>query len=231
MRDMIKDKEYFEDYIQRQKKRLTKFESWLEDESLKDRFDTFYSQIWSIKLNILYAMYSKGDNLEEVQNQFEDLIEDWKLLFDTQTHRPPHGKIMNMMSLFILFNEKQKAREIYDKYLTEEEKNDWILNFLLSDDISNLDNISGEIKFGKLYLPIQNLILDGNIENIKEYMQKKWYKAHNDFPWYDDHKSKVNVYCGYWAFLIGAIVKKLDLYDGSLKDVDYYPYDLVSFNK
>ena len=36
-------------------------------------------------------------------------------------------------------------------------------------------------------------------------------------------------YCGYWSFEAGAIVKLLGIDDTILKDMKYYPYDLVHY--
>lgn len=68
-------------------------------------------------------------------------------------------------------------------------------------------------------------------EALKEYLQEKWYEIHRECAWYDSHKSSKNVYYGYWSFEAGAIAKILNLDDSSLKDVPYYPYDLVHYKK
>ena len=47
--------------------------------------------------------------------------------------------------------------------------------------------------------------------------------------WYDIHKAKEKLYYGYWSFEAGAIAKILNLDDSNLKDVPYYPYDLVHY--
>ncbi len=49
--------------------------------------------------------------------------------------------------------------------------------------------------------------------------------------WYDIHKTKEKLYYGYWSFETGAIAKILNLDDSSLKDVSYYPYDLVHYKE
>ncbi|MDD7379168.1 MAG: DUF1911 domain-containing protein [Lachnospiraceae bacterium] len=41
----------------------------------------------------------------------------------------------------------------------------------------------------------------------------------------------MGAYYGYWSFEAGAIAKILNLDDSSLKDVPYYPYDLVHYKK
>ena len=68
-------------------------------------------------------------------------------------------------------------------------------------------------------------------EALKEYLQEKWYEIHRECAWYDSHKSSKNDYYGYWSFEAGAIAKILNLDDSSLKDVAYYPYDLVHYKK
>ena len=45
------------------------------------------------------------------------------------------------------------------------------------------------------------------------------------------HKSDRDLYYGYWSFDAGAIAKILELDDTALKDVSYYPYDLVHYKK
>ena len=45
------------------------------------------------------------------------------------------------------------------------------------------------------------------------------------------HKAKEKLYYGYWSFEAGAIAKILNLDDSNLKNVPYYPYDLVHYKK
>ncbi|MFV0382382.1 MAG: hypothetical protein ACK5KR_09240 [Breznakia sp.] len=48
MRDRIKDQEYFEEYMKEEYEGIEFFEKLLKDDSKKDRFDSFKSQIWKI---------------------------------------------------------------------------------------------------------------------------------------------------------------------------------------
>lgn len=68
-------------------------------------------------------------------------------------------------------------------------------------------------------------------EDIKEYLEKEWYKGHDFLPWYDIHKSDQMLYCGYWSNEAAAAVKILGIDDSCLKDQQYYPYDLAHFKK
>ena len=64
------------------------------------------------------------------------------------------------------------------------------------------------------------------LERLLQYLQKKWYKRYSDAGWYA-HKSKWNVYTGYWSFERRVIAKILGLDDFLIKGQQYYPYDLV----
>lgn len=44
-------------------------------------------------------------------------------------------------------------------------------------------------------------------------------------------ESKQNIYYGYWSFEAGAIAKILNIDDDSIKNISYYPYDLVHYRK
>ena len=78
----------------------------------------------------------------------------------------------------------------------------------------------------------QRIIDDANASyRINEYIVDKWYKLHKECAWYDSHKNNKNLYTGYWSFEAGAVAKILGIDDSSLKDVKYYPYDLVHYQK
>jgi hypothetical protein len=46
--------------------------------------------------------------------------------------------------------------------------------------------------------------------------QIEWYGGHSSLGLHDAHKSQWNIHSGYWSFE-----------SGSLKDTQYYPYDMV----
>lgn len=60
---------------------------------------------------------------------------------------------------------------------------------------------------------------------LKNYISKKWYRAHKDASWYDSHKSTANIYAGYWSFEVAAVAKIYGVSDSD--GWPYYPYDMV----
>ena len=107
------------------------------------------------------------------------------------------------------------------------------MNFLIQKIDSTWERKGDEFEF-KVYDCLKQISeKDREIacEELKEYLLEKWYEIHRECAWYDSHKSNKNVYYGYWSFEAGAIAKILNLNDSSLKDVPYYPYDLVHYKK
>ena len=64
---------------------------------------------------------------------------------------------------------------------------------------------------------------------LEKYLKEDWYNK--EYECYEAHKSDQNIYYGYWSFEAGAIAKILKLNDSNLKNVPYYPYDLVHYKK
>lgn len=95
------------------------------------------------------------------------------------------------------------------------------------------EEIEGNYSFGFPHDKLTDIVADKEncVDKLKEYLEKYWYVGHKDMVWYDIHKAKEKLYYGYWSFEAGAIAKILNLDDSSLKDVPYYPYDLVHYKK
>ena len=92
-----------------------------------------------------------------------------------------------------------------------------------------IDRVLGQLSHFPLSKVI--LVIGYKGEKLKEYLEKYWYVGHKNMGWYDIHKAKEKLYYGYWSFEAGAIAKILNLDDSNLKNVPYYPYDLVHYKK
>jgi hypothetical protein len=62
---------------------------------------------------------------------------------------------------------------------------------------------------------------------VNDFITKDWYKNHKDAGWHNSHKSRHDVFYGYWSFETAAVVKIMDLDDTKFIDCQYYPKDLV----
>lgn len=118
-----------------------------------------------------------------------------------------------------------------EQRLISEKFDDYLVNTLIKEIDSTWEREGVEFEF-EVYECLKQILDNDEIiacEALKEYLQEKWYEIHRECAWYDSHKSSKNVYYGYWSFEAGAIAKILNLDDSSLKDVPYYPYDLVRY--
>ena len=78
MRDKIKDIEYFNTFINEDLARVKKFSDKLENGEVKeDRILPVKSKVHDLKLGIMIAGYSKGDELTLLEEEYLDLFYDY----------------------------------------------------------------------------------------------------------------------------------------------------------
>lgn len=227
MRDGIKDIEYFNRFINEDLERVKKFSEKLEKGEVKEeRIFPVKSKVHDLKLGIMIARYSKGDELAELEKEYFELVSEWEEVWEPEYY----NKNLKMISLGVLFGaDKTFAKKV--KIMLERAKiNDWLLFFLLDSLEDEQIEVSKELLFPNSFSNLQKVVFKENkIQILKEYLSGDWYNE--DCGCYEAHKSKQNIYYGYWSFETGAIVKILNLDDSSLKDMLYYPYDLVHYKK
>ena len=108
--------------------------------------------------------------------------------------------------------------------------NDWLLFFLVDSWANEKTSENKKLLFPKSFSRLQKVVFeDSKVDLLKKYLLSDWYNK--DCGCYEAHKSKQNVYYGYWSFEAGAISKILNLDDDTLKDISYYPYDLVHYSR
>ena len=98
-----------------------------------------------------------------------------------------------------------------------------------------MDHTDGLIEYYMVYLfhdkivPFHSILEYQNmIEDTYESVAKAqgfWYYSHSDAPWYNNYTK--DTYVGYWSFDTAATCKIKGIYDERLKDLEYFPYDLL----
>lgn len=225
MRDKIKDIEYFNKFIEEDMARVNKFVNKLENGEVdQERILPVKAMVHDLKLGILVARYSKGDDLSLLEKNFLELLGEWKGVWEPDYY----NKNLKMISLGILFGADKVFAEQIRKMLENANINDWVLFYLL-DSWANIEKReNNELIFPQSFSRLQKVVFGNNkVDQLKNYLLNDWYNK--DCGCYEAHKSKQNIYYGYWSFEAGAISKILNLNDDNLKDVPYYPYDLVHY--
>ena len=142
-------------------------------------------------------------------------------------------ELIKVLSLAVLFKVDKSDIFELEKKIISERFDDYLVNFWIKKIDSTWERKEETFEF-KVYDCLKQILEKDRemaCEELKEYLLENWYEIHRECAWYDSHKSNQKVYYGYWSFEAGAIAKILNLDDSSLKDVPYYPYDLVHYKK
>jgi hypothetical protein len=231
MRDKIMDTEYFQEYILQQKNRILKFSTKLDNAEVReDRIFPVKKKIDAIKYSIFEAEYSNGEYLDKLRLDFLDIIRNMPKYWN-----PVSGylEMLWMLSIAIMFEVDGEEWDILSQLVYDSNINDWLLGYLLSSRDGNHQFHNWQIKMQNPYEYLKNIIVDSQqkVTDIQDYLENKWYDAHNEMAWYDIHKNKEKLYSGYWSYESGAIVKILGLDDNCLKNVLFYPFDLAHYSR
>ena len=226
MRDKIKSRAYF---LRRLHETWNDIEEWnqiiLENHAQEKVTNKSlgFLQLAVYYRNLFYQSYSLGKNINDIYFYYEQ----WLSFYCTICEEDTGIDIaIDLFSLAVLYKDKVEETSPYLLKMMENPNfNDGMLNLCLE----YLGLKSGDNKICRIgYL--NKLINDKEYREHKlGYAMKHWYGNQSETGWFDTHKSEHNLYDGYWAFDIGAIVKIFNLNDDEIKDDKYYPYALVHF--
>ena len=234
MRDKIKDEKYFFEKIDREKKRIIMLENAFEltisksrdsDESLRNGY-TILSGEYS---KIINMFFSYGEDIESIREWYIKCL----CYFSKVWHRYyGYFELIKVLSLGVLFEvDVVEISELKDRIIAEN-FDDFLVNVLIKRIDSSWMKSGSSFEFPNLYDYLKTVLESDESQTcdmLKEYLEKKWYNIHKECAWYNSHKSDRDLYYGYWSFEAGAIAKILKVDDMALKDVSYYPYDLVHY--
>lgn len=225
MRDSIKNIEYFNQFIHEDLERVKKFTLKLQNGEVKEeRIFLIKQKVHDLKLGLLIAKYSKGDELDELEKEYFELVSEWEEVWNPQYY----NKNLQMISLGVLFGAKNEFARKVKMMLEKSGIDDWLLDYMLNSLVENQTEPKKEMLFPKTFASLQKVVSQENkIQLLETYLTNDWYNE--DCGCYEAHKSNQNIYYGYWSFEAGAIAKILNINDSSLQNTPYYPYDLVHY--
>lgn len=225
MRDSIRTKAYFDELIAQEKERICKFQDKLNSGSIDDeRVPLINNKIIYLKTDLIIAKYSRGDSINDIKNEFEELIDMVCEKGDVSIYE---DNLCLASLAYLLGVNSDKMMRLRSK-LMESETYDYLIDFVFLGSESDID--INKISFQREYKKLTKYIDDRTKETFLKYL-RGWYRSHFHSSWYDSHKNeKFKLYFGYWCFEAGAIAKRLQLDDNDLQNEQYYPYDMVHFN-
>ena len=224
-RDKYKDENYF------QKKQDFNFKAFerREGKEHKERvlpqyINKYYISQSTYAEKLLRINYALGNSLDEVFKWFKISLRYYQLSYGAFESI---YDLMDYLSLAVLFEDRKEefiedVEKIFSKYQSfvdaGEQYEDGFIETLA------LYLLKGEVENFHSHLEYLNMI--GNDADSVIEAQKFWYYAHSEASWYDTHKTE-DAYYGYWSFDTAALCKMRGIYDERLKDLDFFPYDLL----
>lgn len=251
MRDTIKDSSYFKGFISREdllyKKRIKKLSDGI---IAKDRVEIVKADMSKNKLYECIAMFSLGLSSKELLPSFYTSIdlayEGWcregawrikdgdKIL--NQYGISAYYQMLTMLSLGCLLSIPDDKFQLLVDIIDRDSVRDNLFEFIISAKYPSRVPVVSESYEKYFFIPhffdrLRNLVKIQDKKSVslemKEYLSKDWYKIQEETGIKDLHKSRYDIYYGYWSFESAAIVKILGLDDSTFIDNKYYPKDLV----
>ncbi len=254
MRDKLKDKNYFESYIYELDEMIALNNLNLEKGRIPDvRVIWVKMNTFNYQLNKVIALYSIGASFEQITQEFLQVIniffmEAW-VEKSTKVHLgankyldqytvESHGKMLRMLSIGYLLNIEENIFKILVNKIDVDNISDNLFEFIIKaripyrlqkreEDYDNDKSIILRV-YEKLRKAIKAKHKSDSITLIEEYLKKDFNHKYSGF--YNSHKSRANVYYGYWSFESVAIMSILGLDDRDLRDNKYYPKDIFDYH-
>ncbi|MCX8744370.1 DUF1911 domain-containing protein [Snodgrassella sp. B3882] len=241
MRTNLKTQDYFNYFINSENQRILKFDNWLEmGKVVENRIPSIKRQLFIISLNILIAKYTSGYAIEELRREFplviNRFVEGWNDHDSTpedDVHFDEYLLMLRMLSLGVLLETNQYDFNKIIEVLHKSNRKDDLFSFIISYKTgypSMVNKLTYE-QFRPLCETTKEMDKNKAIAILKNYLDNDWYKSMKLTYWYDNHKSKADIFFGYWSFESGVLVKILGLDDTTLKNQPYYPYDMVHWRE
>lgn len=181
---------------------------------------------------IFRISFSKGAPISEVREAFINYLKARVSVLDGRIH---YLDDLDTLSIAILLDVDAKTMEPFIENIAKVNYEDYLLDFLIRYYRPNWVQHE-EVRFKRPYAYAKIIIDAPDQESalgaLCNYIFSKWYPGSNDAPWYNSHKSKNPAFhSGYWSFESAALAKILGLDDRSLKEQQYYPYDMAHWKK
>lgn len=229
MRDKIKTPTYWRKVINEDNQRVLKFRNKLNNNEVKeDRIQAVIEGMDRIKFSLFKSMYSAGYDINECKVIYLEMLKSMSVYWQEDRS---YVDLLWLLSIGILLRIKSEYVDYLREMIHRHKVCDKLINFMMH----YLDKdwqTDGDYFMKSPYQFLDDVIntdKENAVKLLKDYLTNNWYKTHYEMAWFDSDKLKNDTYSGYWSFESGAIVKILGLDDSELKDVPYYPYDLVHY--
>ena len=214
IRDRIQTEEYFQEnfvwYSKTLQRKITEFPD-INPEYYEHHFR---SMVINYE-DLLRVGYSLGKDVQELFPYYQGILFNLK---EVASEGVSFYRAVDVFALGVLYSERKEEflddlKAIYEQMDHTDGLIEYYMVYLFHDKIVPFHSI----------LEYQNMIED-TYESVAK-AQGFWYYSHSDAPWYNNHTK--DTYKGYWSFDTAATCKIKGIFDERLKDLEYFPYDLL----
>ncbi len=204
-----------------------------------------YSSLLGYTIELIIAMYSKGQEISELKLLCEQAITYMEASWGKRNSEEftygdepnpyftydQYWKLITVLSLGVLLDVSNNEFSKFVKIREKVQEKDYLLDTIISYRINSYEVVEHTMATNP-YQEFKSIIKVSKTDKViasemlKTYLETKWYNDNKEMYWYGYHKDS-RLYFGYWSFESGALVKILGLDDTILKDQQYYPYDMV----
>jgi hypothetical protein len=187
--------------------------------------DSIYSEFY----DIFFINYSTGKQIENIKEDYFNVINAMENVWKKDNG---YVEMLNMISVGIMLEIPMSEFNKLVKLIENDNPKDFLIDLLINYKMPEWERKNKKFMWKKPYQKFEEIEIlaksnkDTAVIELKKYLQKQWLPANNTRQsrgkWF---------HCGYWSFESGAIVKVLKLNDTILKDINYYPYDMVHWKK
>ena len=216
MRDIRKNKDYFDKFLDYQYTRIKKKTAKLLDCD-SEKKQRILMSLTGYEVDLLKAEFSAGASvtrLKELLNDALSVISEYKKM--------TYEDLLVFLSLSVILNRKKEAVVLLGEHKTAIES-DRLLSYIATYIETGKGIWDKTIPLMKDYLLLEDVFVDEDKETAMLSYLNKWYSNHKGYSWYDAHLGDSDTYCGYWSFEASALAKALKLKEGKLKTSEYYP--------
>ena len=216
LRDRIQTEEYFQEnfvwYSKTLQRKITEF-----PDINPEYYDHHFRSMVINYEDLLRVGYSLGKDVQELFPYYQGILSNLK---EVVSEGVSFYRAVDVFALGVLYSERKEEflddlKAIYEQMDHTDGLIEYYMVYLFHDKIVPFHSI----------LEYQNMIED-TYESVAK-AQGVWYYSHSDEPWYNSHQYEHCGYYGYWSFDTAAICKIKGIYDERLKDLEYFPYDLL----
>ncbi|BCC94484.1 PoNe immunity protein domain-containing protein [Bacillus cereus] len=130
LRDTLKDKEYFLEYISEEEDRIKKFETKLRNNEVReDRILNVRKKVYDLEYQILIAKYSMGEPIESLIDDYKLIAGKMEEFWDINLYED----MLWMLSIGIMLEIDKNTFDILAKLVEKHKVNDFyiILSFII----------------------------------------------------------------------------------------------------